>query len=417
MHLRRANLLLAQGRYADAEGFFRQALAEDADDPQILGRFSLCLGCLGKNKEGLDALERAMLRTPDVAQLHAQKALLLADEQQFDDAKKSAQDALRLDPDLALGYAASAEVSAGQHEWKEAENQARQAIEREPGNMLAQNVLSHALLMQGKEVENDTILAARLAEDAENPYTHCNVGRAALRRGDARVAQEHFETALSLDPTIDEAREGLLDAFRLRSSLYRGFLAFSFFVARFSNGGRLMLVFGFLLGYHLLYRMFAHIAPMLGLGLALCYFLFVLWSFVGRGLGTLIVLTDRSARNALKPNELREGILGGGSLAAGFCIAVVGIASANLNLALFGGALAGCSLPLAALFRNLHPKGGLIYPAIAAIAVVGTLVLFVEVLAPEWFHPMVTALAPIVVALTIAVTSWFVNLGVWFESR
>ncbi|MDA0813532.1 MAG: tetratricopeptide repeat protein [Verrucomicrobia bacterium] len=417
IHLRRANLLLAQGRYADAEAFFRQALAEDADDPQVLGRFSLCLGCLGKNKEGLEALDRALLRTPDVAVLHSQKALLLADEQRFALAKKSAEEAMRLDPDLALAYAARSEISAGLHEWKEAEAQARRALQREAGNLLAQNVLSHALLMQGKEDENDANLAARLAEDAEDPYTHCNVGRAALRRGDAKAAQQHFKIALGLDPTIDEAREGLLDAFRLPSRLDQWFLAFSFFVAKFSNKARLWLVLGVLLGYQLLYQVFAQVAPVIGLGLALFYFLFVLWSFVGRGLGTLIILADRSARNALNPSELREGLVGGGSLAAGFCIAMAGMISKKMDLALFGCAMAGCSMPLAAVFRNLHPKGNLIYPAIAAMAVTATVVLFVEVVAPEWFHPTVTALSPIVVAITVAVTSWFVNLGVCFESR
>lgn len=416
-NLARANFLLSQGRYVDAEGFFRQALAADSENPQILGSLSLCLGCLGKNEEGLQALDRALLRAPEAATLHAQKALLLADEQRFAAAKSSADNAKRLDPDLALAYAASAEVFAGEQEWAQAEEAALSALQRDPGNLLAQNVLSHALLMQGKQDENDANLSARLAEDAENPYTHCNVGRAALRRGNSRLAQEHFEVALRLDPTIDEAREGLLDAFRARSAFYRGFLRFSFFVGKISNRNRLWMVLGILLAYHLLFKMFSTVAPVLGLGLALIYFLFVLWSFVGRGLGTLIILTDRSARNALKPREFREGIFGGGSLLAGVCIAVSGILSRHFDLAIAGGALAGCSLPLAVMFRNLHPKGPLLYPAIAAASVVATIVLFVELFAPTLLHPLAPALAPIVVAIVVAVTSWLVNLGIVFEAR
>lgn len=417
VNLRRADLLLAQGRYADAEPFFRAALAEDADNPVALGRFSLCLGCLGRNPEGLSALERAIGMTPEVALLHAQKALLLADEQQFTSARNAAEQSLRLDPDLALAHAAQAEIYAGEHRWKLAEAAAREGLARDAGNLLAQNVLSHALLMQGKHCENETDLAARLAEDPENPYTHCNAGRSLLRRGRHREAQAHFETALKRDPSIDEAREGLLDAFRARSPLYRGFLSLSFFVASFSDKGRLCLIIGILLGYHLAYRAFAHVAPVFGLGLAVCYFLFVLWSFVGRGLGTLIILTDRSARRALSPADFREGVFGGGSLAVGVALAAAGILTRHFELALVGGMLAGCSLPLAVMFRNTHSKGRRLYPAIAALAVGATAALAAHLLFPGFMQPLPTGLAPIAVAAAVATTTWLVNFGVWFESR
>jgi hypothetical protein len=191
----------------------------------------------------------------------------------------------------------------------------------------------------------------------------------------------------------------------------------SFFVGKFSNKERLLLVCGVLVGFHLLYRTFSQIAPMLGLALALFYFLFVLWSFVGRGLGTLIVLSDRSARHALTPRDFREGIFGGGSLVLGILIAIAGIALRRFEVALFGGALAGCSLPLAVMFRNSHPRGARLYPAIAAVAVGATAVLGINAVSPGLILAAITSSSLIAVAVAVASTTWLVNLSLLFETR
>ena len=415
--LLKADHFLAQGRHADAEPFLRDALAADPDDPHILGKLSLCLHCLGRLEEAREIIGAALRQMPESADLHAQEALLLSDLERFSEAMKAAEYAISLDPDSALGYAAQSEVYAAEHSWPKAEGAARAALERNPEHLLAQNVLSQALLMQDKRAENEASLRARLEEDPENPYTHCNAGRAALRAGDLPAAQRHFREALRLDPTVEEARQGLLEAFRARSPFYRVFLNFSFHVSKFSRKGRLWLVLGVLFGYQILFQSALTTSPILALTVALLYLSFVLWSFVGRGLGTLIVLTDRVAYNALTPAELREGIFGGGSFIAGGIVVLVAMATRQIDVGVWGLAIAASSLPLAVMFRNHHPRGARLYPAIAAFVVACVAAMLIDLLNPGLLPLVSFSGALIATAVAVAVTTWLVNFGVCFESR
>jgi tetratricopeptide (TPR) repeat protein len=415
-HLGLAKLLLAQGRHADAIGCLHKALEASPNDPAILGRLSLSLHCVGRMDEALETIDLALTHSPELAELYAQRGLILSDLEEFQEAHKACAQAVILDPGHPLGHAARSELLAAEYRWGEAESAAREALQRDPEYLLAQNVLSQALLMQDKRDENEADLSARLERDPENAYTHCNVGRAALRRGNYLEAQEHFRESLRLEPSIEEARQGLLDAFRSRSPLYRAFLRFSFFIAKFSRTGRLWFALGVLLGYQLLFHGIFAPWPMLAVGIALIYLVLVLWSFVGPGLGTLIVLTDRIAYNALTSSELREGIIGGGAFVLGTATIATAAVLGRIDLGLCGLALAASSLPLSVIFRNSHPQGRCLYAGIAAIAIVCVGVMAADVLRPGSF-PILSSWALICAASAVAVTTWLVNLGIWFDSH
>jgi hypothetical protein len=98
------------------------------------------------------------------------------------------------------------------------------------------------------------------------------------------------------------------------------------------------------------------------------YVLFALWGFIGRGVGTMLVLTDPRARQALKARERWEGILVGGSAVLGLGLLLAGAllsGERGVELALSGAILAAISVPSALCLSNDNVWGQRLYGAIA----------------------------------------------------
>ena len=113
----------------------------------------------------------------------------------------------------------------------DAETAAREALALDPDSSGAANLLSHALRIQGKSGENEGRIEAMLARDPESDDNHCAAGWQALQSGKREQAQTHFMEALRLNPENDLAREGMLEAFKARSPLYRSYLKWAFWMA------------------------------------------------------------------------------------------------------------------------------------------------------------------------------------------
>ena len=71
-----------------------------------------------------------------------------------------------------------------------------------------------------------------LANDPENALTHANQGWALLHRGDHAKALEHFREALRIDPELDWARAGIVEALKARHLIYRLMLRFFLWIGR-----------------------------------------------------------------------------------------------------------------------------------------------------------------------------------------
>jgi hypothetical protein len=90
-----------------------------------------------------------------------------------------------------------------------------------------------------------------LEQDPENPYSHANVGWTKLEHGDHKGAQVHFAEALRLDPTLEHARYGMLEALKAGNFIYRAFLAFYFWLGRFQGKTQ----WGIIIGVYVVSRM------------------------------------------------------------------------------------------------------------------------------------------------------------------
>jgi hypothetical protein len=291
------------------------------------------------------------------------------------EAIEATQMALAFDPNDSLAHTAEAQAHLQMENWPLAERSARQALALDADNSGAANQLAQALRLQNKLDENAAHLAGMLARDPEDAFTHANAGWAALQRGLHRDAELHFREALRLDPDFEYAREGLLTSFRARSWLYRGYLRYTFAMARLNRKSRWAVI----IGLYLTVR-FAGLLPG-GWVLAAIYFLFVLWVWVARPVGNALLLLDRFARYALRRGEKMEAALVTSCLTLGIaCIilSLVAQASDTPQFSIAGIAdvvgIAGIAIafPLSLIFNNVSALGRWIFSGLAILAVFST---------------------------------------------
>lgn len=361
-NLKRGHLLHQQGRYSEAEAFYKQALAEDPHDADALILLSWSQFLQDKREsDALASVEASIAQDPERSECHGLRSIILSRLKRHKEAHAAAERAIALDPESPDSYAAQAQAFAGEQKWAQMETAARAALTRDGDHDHAQNLLTQSLLLQGKTDENAFNVERQLSRDPDDPMPHFNAGYAALRRGDHMKAEEHFRESLRLSPSFESAREGMLESFRARSIVYRSYLKWSFWMARFSAKYRFGIIIGLYLVYRVVVSALEKISPLLAFLVIALYLLFALWTHVARGVGNLIVLLDKTARIALRREDILEGLVVGGGVTGGLLAVIAGSGLGILPLLLGGAALCTAAVPLAAAFKNDDSVGTKLY--------------------------------------------------------
>ena len=347
----RAQLLLAQRRYADAERELRQALAAD----------------------------------PTFAEAHALLAEALLDQQRLDDATAEAGLAITQDPELELGHFVMARVLLARNRPDEAEQAVLRAIqvmpyprsfgllaatrfERRdwPGALRAAdegltvdpedagclNLRAMALRQLGRHNDADRTLAGALEADPDDSYAHANRGWSELHRGRPREALVHFQEALRLDPSNEHARAGLVEAMKARYLLYRIVLGYFLWMGRLQQSAQFAIVIGGWVGYNVLRNVARNNPewkwvtwPLIG-----AYVAFVWMTWLAGPLMDLALRLHPVGRHALSADQRRRANLVGALLLAAGGAAAAGLATGVTPLLPLAGFIAIATLPASLIF-------------------------------------------------------------------
>ncbi len=377
----RTQIYLDQGRYEEAAKLLREQLASSPDDVVTLLQLATCYyqddTDEGNTKRGLEAIESAIRLEPEFSPAHGLHARLLADQKKYSPALAAAQQAIALDPYDSDSHGAEAVVHAKRQHWALAEKAAKRGLAIDPEDNPCSAILTHALLMQGKTSEHQEELGYRMSRDPEDPYTHFNMGLAALRSGDHRQAEVHLKEALRLQPDFEPARQLLLEAFRSRSPVYRGFLKFSFALSKLPPHYRTGAVIAIYLVFRTLRSALDTAAPIAAAVLTYLWLAFSLFSFIGRGLGNLIILCDPSARLALNARETQEGLCVGLPIALSLLTLIAGIGLSLPLLLILTACLIAPAIPASVYFQAEKRAGQKIYGTAAAITTLCAAIVFI----------------------------------------
>ena len=379
----RALLFVRQGRYREAESYLRIAIQNDPEDPQGFFFLATCLMHDPNTRpEALSMIDQALRLRPTRAVYHAQRANILILLSRTKEALIEVEQARSLAPDSPDSYVAESLVMLVLGKPQEAERSARQALALDAENEAAGDSLADALRMQGKLDESAAQIRGLLGRNPENPWTHSSAGMLALQRGEVRVAETHFLSALRIEPEHREAREGLLHAFRARSPLYRAYLKYSFMMEKLGRTGRGMVVIGLLILMQFANAAFVGRLAPIGIVLVAFYFLFVLWIWVAKGVGNLFLLFDRFARIALRADEKAEALVVGGGVLIGLALFAIGLWVKQIGVIFSGLTLIAAAFPMSLFFTNRSKRGRFVFGLVGAFVYLGGLFSLLLVILP-----------------------------------
>jgi len=326
-HFQRGLLLYQQGRNQEAVGELRMQLGEDSEDSATHGFLALSLNELEQYAEATEHAQRAIHLAPDEALGHYVLARVMLSRNRLEEARAAILEAIRLNPYEADYFGTLALLELGKSRWREALAAANQGLQLEPEHGLCTNLRAQALVKLGDRSAAAATMGEALARRPDDAYTHANQGWALLHAGQPQQALHHFREALRLDPEMEWARAGIVEALKARNFVYRWMLAWFLWMSRLTPGTRWALVIGAYFGSRFIRQMANNsppLAPFLYI-ILFAYIGFVLLTWLAPSFFNLLLRLDRFGRYALSADQVR-----GANVLAGCLLVFLGCLVAYL---------------------------------------------------------------------------------------
>jgi tetratricopeptide (TPR) repeat protein len=364
--LARAHVLLRQSRPDAAEQELRQELAAEPQNPEAHGLLAICLSMRQAWNDATAEASEAIRLAPDWAFPHYAMARVMEDRGRVDVAEQAIAEAIRLDPRHAGFFAMLARLRLERDDWQGALNAAEHGLSLDPEDTGSANLRAMALVKLGRRADASSALGSALAREPDNALTHANQGWALLHRGEHKRALGHFQEALRLDPTLDWARQGLVEALKARNPVYGLLLRYFLWMSRLSPRAR----WGILIGGAVLARFLGPVA--------LVYLGFVVLTWIAEPMSNLALRLSPYGRLVLSREETLASNWLGAALAAGVLSLVAGLVLHDVSLFAAAAAFGTLTIPVSGTFscdKGWPRQAMAAYAALCAFLVVSGLAL------------------------------------------
>jgi tetratricopeptide (TPR) repeat protein len=291
----------------------RQAVASDPEDASAHALLALGLAHLDQGKDAVTAAQRAVALAPEMAFAHYALGSALLEHGDAKAAERAAREALRLDPGPDE-HALLAHAFSRQQRWAEALDAADRGLAIDPEDQSCANFRALALTNLGRIDDANDVVHGSLAFNPDNAYSHANRGWLLLRQSKVEDAVESFRTALRLDPTMDWARQGIIEAMKARHPFYRLILRYSFWSNTLTVRTRWLIFMGLYFASRVARQVLREnpsLWPILGPALV-GYIVFVFGSWIADPLSNLFLRLNPVGRLALSRFETRTSTVIGG---------------------------------------------------------------------------------------------------------
>lgn len=402
-------MLFEQSRWDLAEAEFRKELAEDPENALDRSRLALCLYRQDRDAEAETEARRAAASAPDMPFAHYVLAKVLHSLERLPEAEGSAREAIRLFPEESEFFGALAWILLDRNRSEQAVEAAEEGLALDPDCETCANVRAMALVRAGRAEEASRGIAGALAKNPENSFTHANQGWAMLHAGKPRDAAEHFREALRLEPGMEWAREGMVEALKARHTIYAIMLKYFLWMSRLSSKAQIGVLVGGYVAYRIL-RTIAKTNPSMApfvTPLLVAYALFAFMTWIADPLFNLLLLFSRFGRYALSKSD-RTGAVVFGS----FLVSAAASAGCGLLIGSEGVMLLGIFFALGALLsaQTFHCPAGWRRLAMAAYsaAVAGSALAAILLSKPVSGNPDLAGISTMFVVLAL--------VGIFFSS-
>lgn len=322
MLLERAQLLLDQNRYRDAETYIRQALEHDPNNDHTLGLLGRCYINNKRFDEGIEVVQQAIAIDPAESFYYYLLGFTYYQKSMAAAAKTNLEKAIQLNPYAAEYFGLLAHVLLEEKSFEEALDKAAEGLALEAENITCLNARSMALNKLKRSADAFETMQTALAQDPDNEVTHNVVGWNLLERGKDRDAAGHFMEALRLNPDYENAKVGLKEALKSRIVLYKWMLQYSFWVNNQSKNLRIALP----ILLYVLFRVLIGLSRENGSGTSLTwllvgvYILFVVTSWTIGSIANLVLFFHPLGKHSLTTNERWSALTSVPAMAIGITI-------------------------------------------------------------------------------------------------
>jgi tetratricopeptide (TPR) repeat protein len=162
-------------RYNEAKSVYTHVLERDPDNAEALSHLGIVAASIGRVREGLQFMSRAVQLRPNVSTYHSNLGELLRLLGRFPEAEQSFRTSIRLAPN-------------------------------DPGLM---SVLGLTLAQQGRAAEGLEACRAALAIDPKSMLVHFRMGMIYAQQRQYPHARASYEAALAANPEFEPARQAL----------------------------------------------------------------------------------------------------------------------------------------------------------------------------------------------------------------
>jgi tetratricopeptide (TPR) repeat protein len=216
----RALALIGLRRYSEAEKLLGARLARSPHDAHAHALLAHALIRQdGRYEDALREARAAVHHDPSLAEGH----YILGVVQSGRDpgaALAAFEGALRLDPRDARFYAALAGLHLAGGRLPQALEAALEGRKADPRSVSCANLQAVALMRMGRNKEAAAVAQEALGLDPENAQAHADRGWSLLYDAQFDLARVSFGQALRIDPRLEHAREGLVEALKARWPAY-----------------------------------------------------------------------------------------------------------------------------------------------------------------------------------------------------
>ena len=195
-----------EGRIAEAEQMYRQALRWDPDQPDAHHLLGLLAAQLGRAGDALALFERAIALGPAVPEYYANYGNALTITARIDDAEAAYTRAISLRPDFPEALMNLATVRRSRGDLDEAERLLNRSLALRPDWPDAQINLANVALTRRRFEEASTLFARALRAKPEYVHAYEAFARAASRAGRRDEAAIVLRQLLAFDPDNTVAR-------------------------------------------------------------------------------------------------------------------------------------------------------------------------------------------------------------------
>ncbi|MCQ4120946.1 tetratricopeptide repeat protein [Rhodococcus tibetensis] len=217
----RARILMAVRRHLDAERELRRALSDEPQHAEAHAVLAVVLAGLDRSAESVIEAHESVRLAPDWWYPHYVVGRVFYNAGHNDEALQAALAATKIDPTVSSVWTLIARVHMARRELVWAMGAIREGLAHDPENSELLSLMSIALINTG-DVPGALAWAERAVSLApESPFAHLAYGFAVRATDKPERAYATFREALRLDPTMDAAREALVETVKRRNSLYR----------------------------------------------------------------------------------------------------------------------------------------------------------------------------------------------------